>query len=560
MRRRALLAGLLAGAAACAAAPVLAASGVIPNTQLPQLPAGVTDDKPFIAGSGSITRPSDAQMTIHQNSQNGVIKWDGFNVGANATVNFNGDKENFNTLNYVNSANGMSQIYGAINANNNGNIYIVNAAGVEIGNSAQINVGSLYVSNKNLDKALENITNKDDPNIGNIIAQGTTGDAALMSLGNINAANVTFEGDGRIVIDTERLKTGDEKMAAGNIKVNTTDAGSVVIGYNAYDKENETYAGKDKNISDLATVMKNGTAVTDLKGYMWVEDVAQLQKIDTNLGGNYALRNSIDATATQDWNGGEGFKPIGINSNGKVMFENGKYGFHGKFDGLDYNIFNLNINRTDAVNVGLFGVLHDAVINNVTFVGGSITGGNVVGSLAGAVLGNTHVNGVTNSASVTGGADVGGIIGYSGDEIDNVKGSYPPVEIGEADAHFSNMVNTGTVTSTGASDGEGGTISDAGGLIGNLYQGKLDGTSYNLGSVTGSGYNVGGLVGHAKNSVIGNENMTDEEGNTVAGETVYNRLDVEGAYNSTWKARTMWAASWAAWKSPPCRTLKTAAP
>ena len=520
--KKRVLAGLLAGVAACAAAPVLAASGVIPNTQLP-------DGGRFVAGGGAIGDPSNGQMTITQNTQNGVIKWDSFNVGANATVNFNGDKENFNTLNYVNSANGMSQIYGAINANNNGNIYIVNAAGVEIGNSAQINVGSLYVSNKNLsDDVLKDVN--EQTNITELIqtqAPNTNPDAVLMSLGNINANNVTFDG-GRIVIDIERLKTGDGKMAAENIKVNTTDAGNVVIGYDAYDETNGAYAGANDGTA-IATV--NEKTWTKADGYMWVEDIEQLQDIDTNLGGNYALRNSIDATATQDWNNKVGFKPIGIDKNGKVIVENGEYGFHGKFDGLDYNIFNLNINRTSAVNVGLFGVLHDAVINNVTFVGGSITGGNVVGSLAGAVLGNTHVNGVTNSASVTGGADVGGIIGYSGDEIDGVGDNGSPVKVREADAHFSNMVNTGTVTSTGVLDGEGGTISNAGGLIGYLYQGKLDGTSYNLGSVTGSGYNVGGLVGHAKNSVIGNENMTDEEGNTVAGETVYNRLDVEGAYN-----------------------------
>lgn len=513
--KKRILAGLLAGAAACAAAPALAASGVVPNTQLPQ-------GGNFVAGGGTIGAPSNGQMTITQNTQNSVIKWDGgFNIGANATVNFEGPQNGYNTLNYDASGN-MSQIYGAINANNNGNIYIVNAAGVEIGNSAQINVGSLYMSNRNLYDALKNLTDaeKADPNITNILNAGTTTDAALMSLGNINALQVTFDGS-RIVIDTERLKTGDEKMAAENIKVNTTDAGSVVIGYDAYDKENETYAGKDKNISDLATVTENGTAVTDLKGYMWVEDVAQLQKIDTNLGGNYALRNSIDATATQEWNNGAGFKPIGItvDAAGKVsVTQNGdKYGFYGKFDGLDYNIFNLNISREGESHVGLFGVVHDAVVNNVTFVGGSITGGNVVGSLAGAVLGDSSVSNITNSASVTGATDVGGIVGYSGDNVDGSSAE----QTGTSGSTFTGLINTGTVTGKKQEHiGEGNNV---GGLIGYLYNGTLGGTSYNLGSVTGEGHNVGGLVGYAVNATIGNEGE-----NAV---TVYNRLNVTGAYN-----------------------------
>ena len=117
----------------------------------------------------------------------------------------------------------------------------------------------------------------------------------------------------------------------------------------------------------------------------------------------------------------EGFLPIGIHNDGKVyettVDGETKYGFYGNFDGVDYNIFGLTINREDTNNVGLFGVAHDANINNVTLVGGSITGGSVVGSVVGAALGNTHITNATNSASVTGNADVGGIVGYSGNKI-----------------------------------------------------------------------------------------------------------------------------------------------
>lgn len=505
--KRRVLAGLFAGAALCLAAPaVLAAGSPIPNGTIP-------DGGYFIGGkdAGTIT-PNGTQMNIYQYNQNAVIVWDkGFNVGANATVNFNGPQDGYNTLNYDKS-NSMSQIYGTINANNNGNIYIVNPAGVEIGNSAQINVGSLYVSNKYLDDT--KLSQFNGSNLSALYDANKTSDAVLMSLGNINASSVTFDG-GRVVIDTERLKTGDEKMAAGNIKVNTTDAGSVVIGYDAYDKENETYAGAN---DDTAIVTVNDVTWKKADGYMWVEDVEQLQKIDTNLGGNYALRNSIDATATQDWNDKKGFKPIGITIDdaGKAsVTQNGdKYGFYGKFDGLDYNIFNLNISREGESHVGLFGVVHDAVVNNVTFVGGSITGGNVVGSLAGAVLGDSSVSNITNSASVTGATDVGGIVGYSGDNVDGSSAE----QTGTSGSTFTGLINTGTVTGKKQEHiGEGNNV---GGLIGYLYNGTLGGTSYNLGSVTGEGHNVGGLVGHAYASKLG--------GGT---NLIYNRLDVTGAYN-----------------------------
>ena len=521
---------LAMGVALFSAAPMaFAATSVVANNQLPTGGTPMHDTTTITPNlpAGS-TMPQNPVMDITQTVQNEVIKWHDFSIGGSATVNFKGP-EGHNTLNYVVGTGNISQIYGTINAINNGNIYIVNPAGVQIGNSAQINVGSLYVSTKYLDESKFNQFN------GNLSALYDTSkmpsNAELMSLGNINATNVTFEGDGRIVIDTERLKdtSGHDKLTADKIIVNTGDTGKLIVGYDAYDKTNGSYAGKN-NTDAIATV--NGKDFTKQNGYMWVEDVEQLQAIDTNLGGKYALRNSIDATGTASWNNNdaadknEGFKSIGVSTDGKVtgtyIDNETKNGFYGSFDGLGYNIFGLTINREDISNVGLFGVAHDANINNVTLVGGSITGGNVVGSVVGAALGNTHITNATNSASVTGNTDVGGIVGYSGDKIDGSN-----ITVNATDAHFTNLINTGSIYSKGE---QGTEASNAGGLIGNMYYGKLDGNSYNLGNVSGDGYNVGGLVGYAENSIIGNP--SERDGNPVENvQVVYNVLDVTGAYN-----------------------------
>lgn len=503
--------------------PLHAATSVVANNALPENGHFVNDKLGTI-----LKNPNNSlEMNITQSVNNAVITWDKFDVGGSATVNFWGP-DNHNTLNYVNSAN-MSQIYGTINANNNGNIFIVNPAGVQIGNSAQINVGSLYVSNKYLNE--NKLAEFDGSNINSLIDTTKTANAELMSLGNINAANnVTFDGN-RIVLDTDRVIITDPQNGKLNIK--TTDTNNVVLGYEAYD-ENTKYqhtVGNEANFDVTKVTVENGniSEKTDtVKGYMWVEDVEQLQAINTNLSGNYALRNSIDATGTTNWSDpevdgkNEGFLPIGIHNDGKVyettVDGETKYGFYGNFDGVDYNIFGLTINREDTNNVGLFGVAHDANINNVTLVGGSITGGSVVGSVVGAALGNTHITNATNSASVTGNADVGGIVGYSGNKISD--GDNGNINVSDTDSHFTNLINTGAVYSKGESDGKTDTISNTGGLIGYMYNGTLDGNSYNLGDVSGKGYNVGGLVGHAVNSTIG-------DGTNL----VYNRLDVEGKYN-----------------------------
>lgn len=540
--KRNLLICLLAGSAVMYTLPLHAATSVIGNNTLPtggEVFAG--DIKiPDWAKPGETNPTGNLEMNIIQSSTNGVIKWESFDVGGSATVNFNGPQVEggYNTLNYVNAGGSMSQIYGTINANNNGNIFIVNPAGVQIGNSAQINVGSLYVSSNTLSDAKLSNFYDNAGNTGFNLGGTRNADIELMSLGNINAGKVTFEGDGRIVIDSERIKdaAGDEKLNYQNINIKTseTNKNNIIIGYEAYDETitNGSVVGYDNKNTDevIATVTtENGTSqYKKANGYMWVEDVEQLQAIGKNantLSGNYALRNSIDATSTANWNDVngtyEGFNPIGLYKTGKVIVNNNnEYGFTGNFDGLDYNIFGLTINRESEANVGLFGVAHNANINNVTLVGGSITGGSVVGSVVGAALGNTHITNATNSASVTGNTDVGGIVGYSGDELDNVGDSGSDITGIDTNSHFTNLVNTGIVHSKGESDGNGGIVSNAGGLIGYMYNGKLDGNSYNLGDVSGDGYNVGGLVGHAENSTIG-------DGTNL----VYNRLDVEGAYN-----------------------------
>ena len=487
--KRNLLICLLAGSAVMYTLPLHAATSVIGNGTLPSGGHFVTggNDNNIVTGNNGL------QMDITQSKNNAVITWKDFNVGGSATVNFWGP-ENHNTLNYVNGGN-MSQIYGTINANNNGNIFIVNPAGVQIGNSAQINVGSLYVSNKYLKE--DKLAEFNGSNINSLIDTTKTTNAELMSLGNINVANnVTFDGD-RIVLDTDRVIFSDEENAALNIR--TTDTNNVILGYEAYnetDKYKHT-VDNEKYFDVTKVTIENGNIkekVDSVKGYMWVEDVEQLQAINTNLSGNYALRNSIDATSTAT--AGNSFISIGSDNNA----------FIGKFDGIDYNIFGLTIDNNSKSNTGLFGETNGATINNVTLVGGKITGGNNTGALVGHAINSTITN-VVNSAEVNGDINVGGFIGASTNSI------------------VENAVNTGSVHSDGGYDNKGGTVSSVGGLIGSMTgasqkNSQLTGNSYNLGNVSGNGYNVGGLVGHAVNSTIGDDTNL-----------VYNRLDVTGAYN-----------------------------
>lgn len=479
IRRQVLLALVLGVNVLCGTVIDSHVSATVPNNELPQGGKSIWQNHVGInQNTGSESKPV---MDIKQQGMNGVITWESFNIGANGTINFSADKANYNTLNYVKGA-APSQLYGKLTAPG-GNIYVVNPAGVQIGPGAQINVGSLHVAAKQID--VDSLQNQNPTDVSNIVKGGTLTSAQLMSLGNISANKVTFEGNGRVVIDTEKLENLDREKNE-NFEVLTNDADHVVLGYDAYDKE-KGYEGAAKTFGQVSV----SGSKTDVKGYMWVEDASQLQAIDTNLSGKYALKNSIDAIGTEAWNNGKGFKPLGADT---------EDGFTGTFDSLEFHIFALTINRSDMDNVGLFSKTKGAILNNVTLVGGKITGKNNVGTLVGEAR-DTTITGAVNSAAVVGSANVGGLVGTG------------------TGVTLKDAVNMGDIT---------GTDHAVGGLAGNFTNGVISGKSYNIGNVggpddTNQPYDVGGLVGVANGSTLGNEKAKDG--------IIYNGLTVKGKYN-----------------------------
>ncbi len=453
-------------------------------------------------GAGVTVTPNGEILNIHQTGQTAVNKWNDFSIGADATVNFTGTVDGFNSFNYVKDG-PVSEIYGQLNAIG-GNIFIANPAGVQIGNSAQINVGSLYVTNRELEQShLDAIAGKNTAAaIGDYLrTNGTIANPAaeLMSLGSITSAtSVTFDGS-RIVLDTDRLFSGESgvgtgEMAKDNIKIFTNDENEVVLGYTSYTTTDPTKpdAGQfgDREYFDITV---KGQLIEDFSGYMWVEDLFQLQAMDTKLDGWFALRNAIDANYTAD--ASFNFNPIGTDKDTP---------FKGRFDGLGYNIFGLNINGTDYV--GLFGYAgNGAYIRNFTINGGTIKGNENVGAAVGAFEAGAHISNITNTADVTGTKNVGGIVG-SGTGTENV-------------TELSDLVNIGSVKGEGSNDNE----SNVGGIIGSMTNVTIAGETYNLGAVTGDKGNVGGIAGLAKNSTIGNSDPKAFQ--------IYNQLNVTGGYN-----------------------------
>ena len=455
---------------------------VMSNTALPTGGA-------LVAGNASgFTGPVSGNIMNITGIDNAVIRWKSFDIGSIATVNFSG-KEGFNVLNYVASGGNMSQIHGTLNAKG-GNVYLVNPAGVFIGKSAQIDVSSLYVSNKKI-TALENWQEgsaKLTQTPSDLIKGSVSASAAeLMSLGHINATKVTFEGD-RIVLDTEYVTNGtDTPIGAENINIIAPKKDDVVLGYKAYkgsgaDKGyKQTDAEKNTALANFKTASdQNYTSLTKADGYMWIEDVEQLQAMNTNLTGNYALRNGIDATNTKE----NPFNPI-------ASFKGKLDGLAGRVEGVDFGIFDLHVGDSKALsdNVGLFGTTDSATLKNLLFVSGSAVGNNNVGMLVGSATNNTKIENITTSADVSGMDNVGGVAGSM------TGGSITGLSADDL------LLNTGAVTGH----------KNVGGIVGSLNGGTLA-NARNLGQISGesvmiystttenSSHNIGGLAGYASNS------------------------------------------------------------
>jgi len=126
------------------------------------------------AGSASISATAN-QTTINQTSQNAIINWQSFNIGAGQSVQFVQPNVHSVALNRVLGAN-PSGIFGSLNAN--GNVFLVNPNGILFGQGAAVNVAGLVASTLNIT----------DSNFlaGNYQFAGT-GAGSVVNQGSINA-------------------------------------------------------------------------------------------------------------------------------------------------------------------------------------------------------------------------------------------------------------------------------------------------------------------------------------------------------------------------------------
>ncbi|MCE1274366.1 MAG: filamentous hemagglutinin N-terminal domain-containing protein, partial [Chlorobiales bacterium] len=173
------------------------------------------------AGSGLISTNGSA-MTVTQESQRMVADWQSFNVGEQASVNFVQPGANAAALNRIHDLN-PSQIMGRLSSN--GQVFLLNHAGIVFGKTAQVNVGSLVATSLDMadsDFMAGRYTLKNGAGAGAVLNQGSieTGKGGVVAL---IAPKVTNEG-------TVKAENGSALLASGN-RVTVDFGGDGLISY-----------------------------------------------------------------------------------------------------------------------------------------------------------------------------------------------------------------------------------------------------------------------------------------------------------------------------------------
>jgi filamentous hemagglutinin family protein len=86
---------------------------------------------------GATTTTQGSTLTINQKTNNDIINWNTFNIGAGETVNINMPGSTSVELDLVTGGLGPSQIYGSLSAN--GIVYLVNPNGILVGSGSSAN-------------------------------------------------------------------------------------------------------------------------------------------------------------------------------------------------------------------------------------------------------------------------------------------------------------------------------------------------------------------------------------------------------------------------------------
>jgi len=331
-----------------------------------------------MSGSADFTQTGNT-LNINQHTQNLSTNWNTFNIGRQATVNFNQQNQSSVALNRV-LDNNASQIMGRLNAN--GQVFLINPNGVIFSKTAQVNVGGIVASTLDLQEH--------DLLQGKFTFAGRGENGAVENHGDIQVAN-----SGTVALIAPIVKNMGSIIAPnGQVKLTAADKVRVSL-------QNGKLASYDIDQGTLQGLVDNGGAIIADNGVVHLTAVAekQLGRAVVNHTG-YIQANRLETNAKGE------IVLLGDMSNGAVnisgsLVTEGKNGQNGGF--IETSAASVNIADLAQVSTkaGTHGKTGTWLIDPVDFVVAA-KNGNMTGAALNAALKNTDVTIQTTETQATG--------------------------------------------------------------------------------------------------------------------------------------------------------------
>ena len=232
------------------------------------------------SGTGTIT-PNGSQTDIQQISNNLAINWTSFNIQAGEQVNFIQPSASSIALNRDFSGI-ASELYGDLNAN--GQVFLLNSAGILIGPTANINVGGLFLSDMSLtDEELSNFTDTgtlrlidQDNQMGGISIEGAITTTTRQGI-TIIAQFIENQGD-------LTANNGNVTLAVAGGPILVTDS-SGTLGVQVED-------GLRQDISNNQILLDNGGNIRAINGDISI-NIQYLSSLNVTAVRNTGLINAV---------------------------------------------------------------------------------------------------------------------------------------------------------------------------------------------------------------------------------------------------------------------------
>ena len=262
----ALLAGGVTGTGWALAAPPL----IMPPA-VNQLPTGAQVAAGTVSFSQTQTATA-ASMAVQQSSNQAIVNWQSFNVGANARVNITQPSASSVLLNRVQSSD-PSQIFGQINAN--GQVFLTNPNGVYFAPGSRVDVGSFTATTHSISDSDFLSGNY------NFSRNGATGSI-------LNEGNITSGLGGYIALLAPEVRNQGVVLA----QMGGTLALAAGESYQLLFNSNKQLTNVLVTPSTLSTLVENGNAVHAPGGLI----ILSAQAASSLLGGVVKNTGSISAT------------------------------------------------------------------------------------------------------------------------------------------------------------------------------------------------------------------------------------------------------------------------